>query len=331
MFLPEMSTPTIVVIVLATIHGFLTGLNDNANVVATIISSRALSARRALFLSAVTQLVAPFLFGVAIASTIGQQVVDVSEVTTTVLQSALLSAIVWTLAAGLLGIPSSSSHAVLGGLMGAAVVEAGWEVLLVRGLAKVLGTLLLAPMLGIVAGFLLMQLVLYLVRGASPRVAWLFHEGQVLTTAWLSLAHGTNNAQRTMGLIALALVVGGAIPSFQVPFWVVALSAASMAAGASIGGWRTIRTLGGKFYRIRPLHALVTQLASATVLTIATLLGGPVSTTQVVSSAIVGVGSKERASQVRWRLAAQVARAWLLTMPATALLGALLHVLFTLS
>jgi PiT family inorganic phosphate transporter len=184
--------------------------------------------------------------------------------------------------------------------------------------------------LGLVAGFFLMKTVLYLARGASPRINSLFKRGQWGTALWLALSHGTNDAQKTMGIIAMALLADGLITSFRVPLWVVALSASAIALGTALGGWRLIRTLGGKFYKIRPVHGFTSQIASATVIMGAALLGGPVSTTQVVSSAILGVGSAERVSKVRWGVAGNIAAAWLLTIPATAAVAALIYGILSL-
>jgi len=281
--------------------------------------------RRTLLLTTAAHLVAPFMFGVAVATTIGHEVVREQAVTLPVIQAALFAAIFWNAMTLLLGIPSSSSHALIGGFIGAVTVESGWQALRISGMMKVLAALLLSPLLGLAAGYVAMKAVLFLARGASPRINWLFKRGQLFTMLWLSLGHGSNDAQKTMGVITMTLLADGVIPGFCVPLWVIGLSAGAMALGTSFGGWRLIRTLGARFYRIRPLHGFTGQIASASVIMGAALLGGPVSTTQVVSSAIVGVGSAERASKVRWGLAGQVIRAWLLTIPATAAMAALVH------
>ena len=235
--------------------------------------------------------------------------------------AALIAAITWNLFTLGLGLPSSSSHALVGGLIGAAVIQSGWSVVQPAGLAKVLLALAISPPLGLLAGYLVTKVVLFL-RGATPSVNTFFKRGQIPTSFALALSHGTNDAQKAMGVIALGLVSAGVIPSFYVPQWVVVACAAAIACGAFLGGWRLIKTLGGKLYKIRPMDGFNTQIASSGVILSMALLGGPVSTTQVVSSAIMGVGSAERISKVRWRVAAQIGAAWLLTIPVTAILGA---------
>jgi PiT family inorganic phosphate transporter len=195
------------------------------------------------------------------------------------------------------------------------------------GLGKVTLALAISPLVGLVAGYLAMKLVLFLARGASPKINEFFKRGQIVTALALALSHGTNDAQKTMGVITLGLVNAGLLQEFKVPLWVVAACAGAIALGTATGGWRLIRTLGGKFYKVRPVHGFTTQLASASVILSAAILGGPVSTTQVVSSAILGVGSAERVSKVRWGVAEQIALAWLTTIPVAALLAAGLAVI----
>jgi len=318
-------TVTIVLIITALIFNFLNGIHDSSNIVATMISSRALSPSVALSVTAVAEFAAPFLFGVAVAKTIGQDIVVPGTVTIEVIFAALLSAILWNLFTWFLGIPSSSSHALVGGLIGAVGMGAGLRTLQLNGLGKILIALLISPVIGLGAGYFFTKLVFFLARDASPRINWFFKRSQILTALALALSHGTNDAQKTMGIIALALVTTGYLTQFQIPTWVVALSAGAIALGTICGGWRLIKTLGGRFYKIRPVHGFSAQVTSATVILGAALLGGPVSTTQVVSSAIMGVGSAERLSKVRWGVAGNIAAAWLLTIPATALAAAALY------
>ncbi len=315
----------IAIIGVALVFDFMNGFNDSSSVVATMISSRAMSARKALALSAVANFCGPFLFGVAVANTIGQEVVDPKAITVAVIFAALLAAIIWDITTWALGIPSSSSHALVGGLIGAVSVDFGLSMIQMRGLLKIIIALFISPILGLVVGYLLMRLVLFLARGASPRINWAFKRAQIITSLALALSHGTNDAQKTMGIIAMALVASGYLPEFSVPWWVIALSAGAISLGTALGGWRIIRTLGGKFYKIRPVHGFAAQIASALIIFGAALLGGPVSTTQVVSSAILGVGSATRFSRVRWNVAGSIVAAWVLTIPASALLAALLH------
>ncbi|MGH2592667.1 MAG: inorganic phosphate transporter [Anaerolineae bacterium] len=311
---------------LALIFDFLNGFHDSSNIVATMISSRAIGPRFALLITAVAEAVGPFLFGVAVARTIGSEIVAETAVSMPVLMSALIAAIGWNVFTWLAGIPSSSSHALIGGIVGATIAGSGLNALEWIGLGKVVAALLISPPIGLLAGYLLMKMILFLARGATPRINVLFKRGQVATALALALSHGTNDAQKTMGIITLGLVISGALPAFDVPVWVIAISAGAIALGASLGGWRLIRTLGAKFYTIRPVHGFTAQVASATVILGAALLGGPVSTTQVVSSSILGVGSAERLSKVRWGVAQQIGVAWLLTIPMSALLAAGIYV-----
>jgi len=308
----------------AVLFDFLNGFHDSSNVVATIISSRAMSPRMALALSAVAHLCAPFLFGMAVATTIGHDIVDPATITVSVILVALLSAIIWNLGTWFLGIPSSSSHALIGGIVGAVGADSGLSTIKMVGLEKVLVALFLSPILGLLMGYLLMKLVLFLARGAPPRVNWLFKRLQIVTSLALALSHGTNDAQKTMGIITMGLVATGCLSHFVVPRWVILVSALALSLGTAFGGWRIIRTLGGKMYRIRPIHGFTSQATSAFIILGAALLGGPVSTTQVVSSAIMGVGSGERLSKVRWGVAGNILTAWLVTIPVTALMAVLL-------
>ena len=313
----------IAIIGVALFFDFMNGFNDSSSIVATMISSRAMSARRALVMSAVAHFCAPFLFGVAVATTIGHDIVDPGSITIGVIFAALLAAIVWDLITWAFGIPSSSSHALVGGLIGAVSINFGFAMIQMRGLLKVIMALFISPILGLVAGYLLMRLVLFLARGASPRINWFFKRAQILTSLALALSHGTNDAQKTMGIVTMSLVTLGYLSEFNVPWWVITLSAGAMSLGTALGGWRIIRTLGAKFYKIRPVHGFAAQVTSACVILGAALLGGPVSTTHVVSSAILGVGSAQRVSRVRWNVAGNIAVAWLLTIPASGLLSAL--------
>ncbi len=322
-----MSPLLITFIVTALAFDFLNGFHDSANIVATMIASRAMKPRQALLLSATAHLAAPFIFGVAVATTIGHEIVQPHASTIAVVMAALLAAIVWNLITWSLGIPASSSHALVGGLAGASIVGYGVDAVQLHGLLKVTAALLMAPPVGLLSGYVLMKLVLFLARGATPRINWFFKRAQILTALALALSHGTNDAQKTMGIITMGLVGAGVLTQFQVPLWVIAASAGAISLGTAMGGWRIIRTLGGKFYKIRPVHSFTSQVASATVIMSAALLGGPVSTTQVVSSAILGVGSAERLGKVRWGVAGQILTAWVLTIPASGLLAALAYLL----
>jgi PiT family inorganic phosphate transporter len=324
-----MSPIIIAVVVLALFFDFLNGIHDSSNVVATMISSRALSPRVALAMTAVANFFGPFIFGVAVANTIGHEVVVAEAINTVVLLAALSSAILWNLLTWYLGFPSSSSHALIGGFIGAVVMDAGWRAIQMPGLEKILIALFASPIVGFVFGYILLRLILLLSWKASPAINRFFKRGQIFTALALALSHGTNDAQKTMGIITLALVTGGYLKVFAVPTWVIILCAAMIALGTAVGGNRLIKTLGGKFYKIRPVDGFAGQMASAVVILGASLVGGPVSTTQVVSSAIMGVGAAERVNKVRWGVAQEIATAWLLTIPATALVAAGLFWVFT--
>jgi PiT family inorganic phosphate transporter len=340
------------VLATALIFDFLNGFHDSANTVATLIASRAMSSRAALAMAAGAELAGPLLFGTAVARTIGSEVVDPNSITVTVILAALLGAIFWNLFTWYFGIPSSSSHALVGGILGAVVVGVGPQVINlgalqgfflylgnlqfgralaalvtgpVEGLWKVILALFLSPLFGLLLGAAIMRVTLWAAQGASPSINVTFKRGQLATSAALALAHGTNDAQKTMGIITMALVALGFQEEFQVPRWVMLCSATAIALGTASGGWRIIRTLGGKFYRIRPIHALTSQLASASIIFGASFLGGPVSTTQVVSSSIVGVGAAERMSKVRWTVTQDIVLAWVLTIPAAALASGLIY------
>ena len=315
----------ILVIVLALIFDFLNGVHDSSNVVATMISSRALSPRVALGMTAVANFFGPFIFGVAVANTIGHEIVAAEAINTEVLLAALVSAILWNILTWVLGFPSSSSHALIGGFIGAVVMDAGWKAIQMHGMEKILIALFVSPIIGFIIGYILLRLILLLSWKASPRINGIFKRGQIVTALALALSHGTNDAQKTMGIITLALVTGGYLKVFAVPTWVILMCAGMIALGTAVGGWKLIRTLGGKFYKIRPVDGFASQLASAAVILGASLVGGPVSTTQVVSSAIMGVGAAERVNKVRWEVAQEIATAWLLTIPATALVAAGLY------
>jgi PiT family inorganic phosphate transporter len=317
-------------IAVALTFDFLNGFHDSANVVASTIASKAISPRLALGISALTNFLGPFLFGVAVATTIGTEVVSEEAVTVPTALAALLAAIVWNIVTWWFGIPSSSSHALIGGFVGAAWIGFGFAAIQIEGLTKVLVALFASPILGFILGYLILQVLLWIGRGFSPRVNEVFRRGEWITTITLGLSHGTNDAQKTMGILTFGLVAFGVLDKFVVPTWVIASSAGAIALGTALGGWRLIRTMGAGFYRIRAVHAFASQVASTAVILGAALVGGPVSTTQVISSSIVGAGSAERANMVRWGLAGQIAFAWLLTLPITVVLGGGFYLLLIL-
>jgi PiT family inorganic phosphate transporter len=271
----------------------------------------------------------PFIFGVAVAETIGNEIVTAQAINSEVLLAALAGAILWDLLTWYLGFPSSSSHALIGGFIGAVAMGAGWQAIQWKGLEKVLIALFVSPIIGFLIGYLILRLIVVLSWDATPRINVFFRRIQVVTALALALSHGTNDAQKTMGVVALALVIGGYLSRFQIPTWVILACALMIGLGTATGGWRLIRTLGGKFYKIRPVDGFASQLTSAAVILGSSLVGGPVSTTQVVSSAIMGVGAAERASKVRWRVAQEIAASWLMTIPATGLVAAAIYLLIS--
>jgi PiT family inorganic phosphate transporter len=317
-----MSLQLYVVIGLALLFDFLNGVHDSSNIVATMISSRAFRPQTALGLTALANFVGPFLFGVAVATTIGDEVAQSHALNLDVIIACLFGAIVWNLLTWFLGIPSSSSHALIGGMVGAVLAGAGFSAIKLQGLEKVLIALFTSPLIGFAFGFIITRLIYFLVRGATPSINRFFKNGQLITALGMAFSHGTNDAQKTMGIITLSLVIGGYLSGFRVPLWVIAVSAGAIGLGTALGGWRLIRTLGGRFYKIRPLHSFSTQLTSGLVILVASYFGLPVSTSQVVSSAIIGVGSSESFGKVRWSVAEEIITAWFITIPASGLVSA---------
>jgi PiT family inorganic phosphate transporter len=317
----------IVLIIAALLFGFLNGFNDSSSLVATVIASRAMSPRRALTLTAIAEFIGPFLFGVAVANAVGKGLIAPGAVTVPVVLAGVLAAIIWSRVTYFLAVPSSTSHALVGGLMGAAIAEAGLEAIQLGGLLKVLLALFISPPLGFVAGFGLMRVILRLAQSATPRINEWFRQGQFATSIGLALSHGANDSQKTMGMITLGLVAAGKLDSFAVPLWVVVAAAAGLSLGTLFGGYNLIRTLGGRIYTIRPVHGFAAHVASSVVVIGAALLGGPVSATQVIGSSIMGVGAAERVSKVRWDVAQDMLSAWGLTIPATMLVGAVVFYL----
>ncbi len=317
-----MPTLLIILIILAICFAFLNGVHDSSNLVATMISSRAIQPQVALIIAALAEFSGPFIFGVAVANTIGHDIVSSEHLNMMILIAALSSAIIWNLLTWLLGIPSSSSHALIGGLIGAVAIGAGFQEIQMAGVIKVVIFLFVSPLVGFVVGMLVANIVYLLSWKASPRINGAYKKLQIITSLGLAMGSGANDAQKTMGVITLGLVIAGMQKSFNVPFWVIFSCALAIALGVALSGYRLIRTLGAKFYKIRPIHGFSSQLASAIVILVASLLGGPVSATQVVSTSIMGVGASERMSKVRWGVAGDIVFAWLFTIPFTALLAA---------
>lgn len=309
------------------LHAFFNGLNNSGALVAAPISTRSVPPRIAIGIALVGEFLGPFIFGVAVAATIGRDFLEISAVSIEVLIAVASSVITWNVVTWFFGIPSSSSHALAGGLIGASWVAAGSGIFKIPGLLKILGGLMLGPVIGLAGGFILLKVILFLVRGAPPGVNGIFRSLQTLTTIALAMGHGTNDGQKSMGLITLGLVVLHVQTDFTVPQWVTLLVACAMAIGVASGGYRIIRTLGARIYRIRPVHGLTSQAASASIILASSLFGLPVSSAQVIGTSIMGVGSAERANAVRWGVAGQIATAWLITIPAVAVIAAMIYAL----
>ena len=311
-------------ILFALIFAFINGLRDSSSILVGVISSRALPSRLALNLCGAAELVAPFLFGVAVAKALTTGLVNPKAVSLGAITAAIAAALIWTVFAWMRGIPSSSSHALVGGILGAALMVSGPQSIITSGLYKVVLPLFLAPLLGLAAGYGMMNIILFASQNANPRVNRLFQRMQIVTMLSLALAHSANDAQKSMGIITLGLLLSGNISSFEVPLWVIALCAGAIAFGASRGDWRLMRTLGRKIYVIRPINALASQAASTLVILLSAILGVPVSTSQVISMALMGAGGAERMNKVRWQVGVEMLITWFLTVPVTMLIAALL-------
>ncbi len=313
----------IVVVVAALVFDYINGFHDAANSIATVVSTRVLSPGKAVVWAAFFNFAAVFIFGTAVAKTMGSGMIDLATVTGAVILGGLIGAIVWDLITWYYGLPTSSSHALIGGYAGAALAKAGPKAIIVAGWTKTLIFIVLAPLLGLLLGLLFMTIILWVCRRTAPtRVDQLFRRLQLVSAALYSLGHGSNDAQKTMGIIAGALFAGGYITTFDIPTWVVFAAYAAISAGTLSGGWRIIHTMGSKITRLQPVGGFAAETAGAVSLFLASSLGVPVSTTHTITGAIVGVGSVRRLSAVRWGIAGQIVWAWVLTIPASAVIAA---------
>ncbi|MBI4587258.1 MAG: inorganic phosphate transporter [Candidatus Rokubacteria bacterium] len=311
------------IILVALVFDYINGFHDAANSIATVVSTRVLSPMQAVVWAAFFNFVAAFGFGVNVAKTVGKGVVDSAMVDQWVILAGLTGAILWDLITWYYGLPTSSSHALIGGFAGAAVVKGGFGSLIPSGLAKIIAFIVLAPLIGMAVGFTLMVSVYWIFRRARPaRVDGLFRRLQLLSAAAYSLGHGTNDAQKTMGIIAILLFSAGYLgPEFYVPFWVILAAHAAIGLGTFAGGWRIVKTMGMRLTKLRPVGGFCAESAGALML-IGTAVGGiPVSTTHTISGSIMGVGATQRLSAVRWGLAGRIIWAWVLTIPLSALLA----------
>lgn len=325
---------SVTAIVVVLVFEFTNGFHDAANIIATVIASRAMTPVQAVLVVAFFEFLGPLLGGTAVANTIGKFVTldDLSQtMALSVVLCGLLGAIAWNLLTWWYGIPSSSSHALVGGLAGVVMIAAGtdhvsWgtgELLHghLSGVAKVIVALILSPMIGFWVGYALHKTMLLLLRGAHPSINRDLRHLQFVTSAGLAFSHGANDAQKSMGILTLVLLLGGFIPSFEVPFWVMLACSLAITLGILFGGWQIVRTLGFSIYKIRPLHALDSQMTAASVIFSSSLFGAPVSTTHVVASSIMGIGASERPKAVRWGKAREIATTWLVTIPGAAIMA----------
>jgi inorganic phosphate transporter, PiT family len=313
-----------VIIVLALVFDFLNGFHDAANSIATVVSTRVLTPGMAVLWAAFFNFIAVFVLGTEVAKMVGKGIVLPEAVNNHVLLAALTGAIFWNLLTWWLGLPTSSSHALIGGLVGAGVSYGGWDAIVVPGLTKTAMFIVIAPMVGLTLGFANMVLVSWIFRRAHPgRVDHLFRKLQLVSAALYSLGHGGNDAQKTMGIIALLLFTTGRIDHFYIPQWVVIVCGIAIGLGTLAGGWRIVHTLGSRVTKLRPVGGFCAETAGAISLFGATHLGIPVSTTHTITGAIVGVGATQRLSAVRWGVAGRIVWAWVLTIPAAAGVAAL--------
>ena len=320
----------VVVVFLALCFDYVNGFHDTANAIATSVSTKALSPRAAIMVAASLNFLGA-LSGTAVAATIGKSIVAPEMVTGLVLITALIGAIFWNLFTWYFGIPSSSSHALIGGLVGAVIAGFGFSYVQWHGFFSIFSGLIIAPIVGLLAGSLVMTLLFWVFKSASPALTNnKFRKLQILSACMASFAHGSNDAQKSMGIITMALVSGGLLGTFQVPLWVKMACAGAMALGTAVGGWKIIRTMGGKIFRIEPINGFAADFTSSLVIYAASLMGAPVSTTHVVSSSIMGVGAAKRLRGVRWNIARQIIIAWFVTIPSSALVTMLVYKLLTL-
>ncbi|HEV3061305.1 MAG TPA: inorganic phosphate transporter [Vicinamibacterales bacterium] len=318
-------------ILVALVFDYINGFHDAANSIATVVSTRVLSPGKAVIWAAFFNFIAAFTFGTAVARTVGGGMIDVKVVSFAVILGGLVGAIVWDLITWYSGLPTSSSHALIGGYAGAAVAKAGWGAIIASGWTKTLLFIVLSPLIGLVLGLLITTAILWTFRWWPPsRVDRLFRRAQLVSAAFFSLNHGANDAQKTMGIIAGVLFAAGYLQKLDIPFWVVLAAHTAIGLGTLAGGWRIIHTMGSKITKLQPVGGFAAETAAAISILIATQTGVPVSTTHAITGAIVGVGATRRLSAVRWGVAGQIVWAWLLTIPAAFTISAATYTLLRL-
>jgi inorganic phosphate transporter, PiT family len=330
----------IALILLALLFDFLNGFNDSANSIATVVSTRVLTPRLAVIWAAFFNFISFLFFGTHVANTIGKGVVDISAMDPTLIFSALVGACIWNITAWYFGVPSSSSHALIGGMVGGALMKAGPSVLIMPGIIKIVAFIVISPLVGMLLGIIIGTAVHWIFRSFAPRqVDVFFRKGQLLSAALFSLGHGGNDAQKTMGIIWVLLIFAtannpDAFPAWMhaykdhMPNWVVYSCQAAISLGTLFGGWRIVKTMGQRIAKLKPVDGFCAESGAATSIYISTFLGVPVSTTQTITGAIMGVGSLRRLSAVKWGVAGQIAWAWILTIPFSGSLSALAYFIF---
>jgi inorganic phosphate transporter, PiT family len=319
------------IIFVALVFDYSNGFHDAANSIATVVSTRVLSPLQAVAWAAFFNFAAAFFVGTSVAKTVGSGMVDLAVVTYSVILAGLVGAIIWNLITWYFGLPTSSSHALFGGYAGAAVAKAGFGAVIVSGWTKTLIFIVVAPVIGLIVGLIVMTSIYWLFRDNTPtRVDRWFRRLQLLSAAFYSLMHGANDAQKTMGIITGALVTGGYLTTFEVPIWVELLSYSAISLGTLSGGWRIIKTMGSRITKLQPAGGFAAETGAAVAIATATSMGVGISTTHTITGAIVGVGSTRRLSAVRWGVAGQIVWAWILTIPASATIGAVCYFLIRL-
>jgi inorganic phosphate transporter, PiT family len=315
----------ILVVVLALVFDFTNGWHDCANAIATSIGTRTLTPFKAVMLAAVLNLAGAF-FSTAVAKAIGEDIVDPKNVTLLVILATLLSAIIWNTVTVLIGLPTSSSHALIGALIGAVAAYKGFAVLKIQGILLIFVAMFLSPLLGGVLAFLLMKLIRSLFANTAPsKVKKLFRPLQILSASFMAFSHGTSDAQKAMGIITMALVAGGYLESVEVPTWVMVSAGLAMALGTAIGGWNVIRTMGYRLSKLETPHGFAAETSAALLLATVAKMGVPVSTTQTITGSVIGVGAAERLKGVRWGVAGKILYAWIFTLPGTAVMSFLIY------